>query len=76
MDVPLLDLKAQYLKYLDRPLPMHLQNRYRDLGYRKGSFPLSEKAAEEVLSFPIYAYLTEDQQSYVVHTIGQFFRRV
>ena len=36
------------------PLPMHLQNCYRDLGYQKGSFPVSEQAAEEVMSIPIY----------------------
>lgn len=57
------------------PLPMHLQNCYRDLGYHKGSFPVSERAAEEVLSLPIYAELTEDQQSYVVQMIGEFYRR-
>lgn len=57
------------------PLPMHLQNCYRDLGHQKGSFPVSERAAEEVLSLPIYAELTEDQQAYVVQTIREFYRR-
>ena len=57
------------------PLPMHLQNCYQDLGYRKGSFPVSERAAEEVLSLPIFAELTEDQQAYVVRMIGEFYRR-
>lgn len=57
------------------PLPMHLQNCYQILGYRKGSFPVSERAAEEVLSLPIYAELTEDQQAYVVEQIKLFFRR-
>lgn len=57
------------------PLPMHLQNCYRDLGYRKGAFPISEKASEEVLSLPIYAELTETQQSYVVESIGAFYLR-
>lgn len=57
------------------PLPMHLQNCYRDLGHQKGSFPVSERAAEEVLSLPIYAELTEDQQAYVVQVIGDFYRR-
>jgi dTDP-4-amino-4,6-dideoxygalactose transaminase len=54
---------------------MHLQNCYRDLGHQKGSFPLSERAAEEVMSIPIYAELTEAQQSYVVETIAEFYRR-
>ena len=57
------------------PLPMHLQNCYHDLGHQKGSFPVSERAAEEVLSLPIYAELTEDQQAYVVQMISEFYRR-
>lgn len=56
------------------PLPMHLQNCYRDLGHQKGAFPVSERAAEEVLSLPIYAELTGEQQSYVVDRIAEFFR--
>lgn len=57
------------------PLPMHLQNCYRDLGHEKGAFPLSERAAEEVMSIPIYAELTEAQQAYVVETIAAFYSR-
>jgi dTDP-4-amino-4,6-dideoxygalactose transaminase len=56
------------------PLPMHLQNCYRDLGYQKGAFPVSEQAAEEVLSLPIYAELTEAQQGYVVDGIAEFYQ--
>lgn len=56
------------------PIPLHLQGCYRDLGHQKGSFPVSEKACEEVLALPIYAELTEDQQAYVVRTIAEFFR--
>lgn len=57
------------------PLPMHLQNCYRDLGHQKGSFSVSEQAAEEVMSLPIYAELTESQQSYVVEMIAEFYKR-
>jgi dTDP-4-amino-4,6-dideoxygalactose transaminase len=57
------------------PLPLHLQNCYRELGYQKGAFPVSERAAEEVLSLPIYAELTGEQQGYVVEKIAEFFRR-
>jgi dTDP-4-amino-4,6-dideoxygalactose transaminase len=57
------------------PLPMHLQNCYHDLGHQKGSFPLSERAAEEVMSLPIYPELTEAQQSYVVEMIAEFYKR-
>lgn len=57
------------------PLPMHLQNCYRELGHQKGSFPVSEQAAEEVMSIPIYPELTESQQGYVVEMITEFYRR-
>jgi dTDP-4-amino-4,6-dideoxygalactose transaminase len=57
------------------PLPMHLQNCYRELGHQKGSFPLSERAAEEVMSLPIYPELTEPQQSFVVEMVADFYRR-
>ena len=55
------------------PLPMHLQNCYRELGHEKGSFPLSEQAAEEVMSLPIFPELTEAQQVYVVEMIAEFY---
>jgi dTDP-4-amino-4,6-dideoxygalactose transaminase len=57
------------------PLPMHLQNCYKPLGYSKGSFPVSEQAAEQVLSLPVYAELSDEQLGYVVDTIAQFYRR-
>jgi len=57
------------------PLPMHLQNCYRDLGHQKGAFPQSEQAADEVMSLPIYPELTEAQQAYVVEMIAEFYQR-
>lgn len=57
------------------PRPMHLQECYQDLGYQKGAFPQSERAAEEVLSIPIYAELTDEQLEYVVQTIAAFYRK-
>jgi dTDP-4-amino-4,6-dideoxygalactose transaminase len=57
------------------PVPMHLQTCYRDLGYQKGSFPISERAAEEVLSLPIYAELIDDQLICVVDTIPPFYKK-
>ncbi len=55
------------------PIPMHLQDCYRDLGHKKGDFPASERAAEEVLSLPIYAELTDEQLVYVVEQIKAFY---
>jgi len=57
------------------PVPMHLQNCYQDLGYRKGAFPVSERAAEEVMSLPIYAELSDAQLVYVVEMVAGFFAR-
>ncbi len=57
------------------PLPLHLQTCYQDLGYPKGSFPVSESASEEVLSLPVYAELTDQQLTYVVETVASVHRQ-
>jgi len=57
------------------PIPLHSQTCYRELGYRTGSFPVSERAAREALSLPIYAELSDDQLAYVVDTIAAFYSR-
>jgi dTDP-4-amino-4,6-dideoxygalactose transaminase len=57
------------------PTALHMQPCYKDLGYREGAFPHSERAAKETLALPIYAELTADQQAYVVETIKQFYSK-
>jgi len=54
------------------PIPLHLQNAYRDLGYKKGDFPVAEKLASEILSLPMYPTLSPEQQQSVADAIGQF----
>lgn len=57
------------------PLPFHLQKCFEYLGYKKGDFPVAEKASEEVLAIPIYPELTTEQIEYVVERIGSFYKR-
>jgi dTDP-4-amino-4,6-dideoxygalactose transaminase len=54
------------------PVPMHLQPCYKDLGYKEGSFPISEKACQSVLSLPVYPELTDEMIEYVIETVKEF----
>jgi len=55
------------------PIPLHLQPAYQSLGLGKGSFPVAERLASQILSIPVYPELTEVQQQYIVDTIQEFF---
>jgi dTDP-4-amino-4,6-dideoxygalactose transaminase len=56
------------------PLPLHLQESLRSLGYKTGDFPVSERAAAEVLALPMYPELREDEQDVVIDAVRRFFR--
>jgi len=57
------------------PIPLHLQNAYRSLGYQGGDFPVAEKAAREVLSLPLYPELIPVQQRRVAAEVTEFIHK-
>ena len=54
------------------PIPIHLQEAYADLGFKKGAFPVTEKLADEILSLPMYAELSQQQIESVLEAIASF----
>ena len=56
------------------PYPLHLQPLYAHVGHRAGDFPHAERAAQEVLSLPMYPELRKDQIAHVVEAIAEFMR--
>lgn len=54
------------------PIPPHLSEAYKYLGYKEGDFPIAEKYANEVLSLPMYNGMTEEEQTTVIKSINEF----
>ena len=57
---------------LHYPIPIHLLPAYRELGYKKGDFPITEPYADEIVSLPIYAELTDAQVAEVAAVVREF----
>jgi dTDP-4-amino-4,6-dideoxygalactose transaminase len=56
------------------PLPLHLQNCFAHLGYKKGDFPNAETLGKQVLALPLYPEITLEQQETVVKAVSAFYR--
>ena len=54
------------------PIPPHLSEAYKYLGYKKGDFPITEKQANSVLSLPIYDGITNEEAEYVIKAINDY----
>ena len=61
--------KTNITTQIHYPIPLHLQAAYATLGHKKGDFPVTEKAAEEILSLPMYPQLKPQQQKVIAQEL-------
>lgn len=54
------------------PIPPHLSNAYKNLGFKTGDLPITEEYANRVVSLPIYNGMTEDEIDYVITTLNRY----
>jgi dTDP-4-amino-4,6-dideoxygalactose transaminase len=57
------------------PIPVHLQEAYKGLGYKKGDFPAAERVCSEILSLPMYPHMDKKQIQYVVDAVVRAVKR-
>ena len=54
------------------PIPMHLQECYKDLGFKEGDFPIAEEISKTELSIPMYYGMTDEEIQYVIDKVNEF----
>ena len=54
------------------PIPIHLQECYKDLGFKVGDFPIAEEISSTELSIPMYYGMTDEEITYVIDAINEF----
>lgn len=54
------------------PIPIHLQECYKELGFKEGDFPIAEKISKTELSLPMYYGMTDEQIEYVISVVNNF----
>src|SRR5262249_17840092 len=57
------------------PVPLHQQNAYKQLGYRTGDFPNSERFASQIVSLPMFPQMSKDQVTRVIQAVKEATRR-
>ena len=55
------------------PKPLHIQECFSKLGYKRGDLPIAEEISQKVISIPIFSEITKDQQDYVIENIKEFY---
>ncbi|MDO8658532.1 MAG: DegT/DnrJ/EryC1/StrS family aminotransferase [Candidatus Levybacteria bacterium] len=55
------------------PIPIHLQKSMKELGYKKGDFPITEKYAKEIISLPIFPQLRNEEVAIIAKYIKEFY---
>lgn len=56
------------------PIPLHLQPAARDLGYRRGDFPVAEAQAADIVTLPGHQFLTNDEVDFMIQCVRDFYR--
>jgi dTDP-4-amino-4,6-dideoxygalactose transaminase len=56
------------------PIPIHRQRVFKNLGYKIGDFPVTERLAEQIISMPMYPELSVSQRDRVVEAVRDFYR--
>lgn len=54
------------------PIPMHLQEAYKELGLKQGELPIAEEISNTVLSIPMYYGMTDEEVEYVIEALNRF----
>ena len=67
-------LKAGISAKVHYPIPIYRQEGLRHIGHKRGDFPVSDRQADEVLSFPVDQHLSREEQDFVIETVRGFYR--
>jgi len=57
------------------PMPLHMQDAFKFLGYKDGDLPISEKVSKDVMSLPMFPEMEQQEQDLVIETIRSFYEK-